>query len=145
MTFEEYQFASPFYALSIALRDKILKAPLGLVFNAEELSLEWKDLHLGAFNAKGELCACLVLSPLGKHKIKMRQVAVNDEVQGMGIGTSLVKYAEEEAKRRGYSEMVLSARIPAVIFYERMDYNIVGDEFVEVGIPHFNMKKQLII
>jgi len=143
MNFEEYQFATPHYALSVALRDKILRAPLGLVFNEEQLSEEWKDIHIGGFNAAGKLCACLVLSPIDEQKIKMRQVAVNDELQGQGIGTALVRFAENVLIRKGYSELVLSARTPAVVFYERMDYERVGDEFEEVGIPHYKMRKKL--
>ena len=40
----------------------------------------------------------------------MRQVAVASELQGGGIGTGLVEYAEAVAHHRGYSEIKLAAR-----------------------------------
>lgn len=140
---ESYDFATPHYALSVALRDKILRAPLGLTFKEEDLSKEWNDFHLGAFNEQGELCGCLVLQPIQSEKIKMRQVAVNTELQGQGIGGELVRFAERFASKKGYKEIILNARIPAVKFYQDLNYKIQGDEFEEVGIPHLKMSKKI--
>ena len=143
-TFESYQFATPFYALSVALRDQILRVPLGLTFTEDQLSEEFDHYHLGAFDQAGNLCACLVLIPLKDSSIKMRQVAVIEALQSQGLGTQLVKFAEEFARDSGYREVVLNARIEAVSFYKKMNYYIVGDEFVEVGIPHYRMEKNLV-
>ena len=43
----EIEFLSPLYDLSINLRNKILREPLGLRFNVDELSKEDSDYHLG--------------------------------------------------------------------------------------------------
>lgn len=143
MSFEEYQFATPSYALSVALRYKILCAPLEMEFSEEDLSREWKDIHLGAFNKEGLLCACLVMTPIDQVSIKMRQVAVDDGIQGQGIGSKLVHFAEKVVRKRGFQKIVLNARNLAIIFYERMNYEKVGKEFIEVGIPHYKMVKKL--
>ncbi|MEO8175011.1 MAG: GNAT family N-acetyltransferase [Sediminibacterium sp.] len=37
----------------------------------------------------------------------------------------------------------MHARESAVGFYEKHGYKVVGDEFVEVTIPHFIMEKEL--
>jgi predicted GNAT family N-acyltransferase len=37
----------------------------------------------------------------------------------------------------------MHARKSAVGFYEKLGYKIVGDEFEEVTIPHFEMQKTL--
>lgn len=39
--------------------------------------------------------------------------------------------------------MVLHARDVAKGFYRSMQYRVVGDEFTEVGIPHYHMEKEL--
>jgi len=39
--------------------------------------------------------------------------------------------------------MVMHARKTALGFYEKLGYNVVGDEFTEVTIPHFVMEKNL--
>ena len=73
----------------------------------------------------------------------MRQVAVSPRAQGQGIGRALTEFAEDLARRRGFSRMTLHARAIAVPFYEKLGYQRVGDEFEEVTIPHWSMQKAL--
>ncbi len=50
---------------------------------------------------------------------------------------------ESEAKRRGLKRVYMHARGSAVPFYERQGYEIFGEDFIEVGIPHKHMQKYL--
>lgn len=131
---------TPEYWETIQLRRRILRTPLGLDFDPEDLAKETRDLHIAAFNL-AQLVGCLVLTPVSEEAIKMRQVAVDDQIQGKGIGTELVLHSERVARERGYKQMVLSARDTAVPFYERLKYTKEGDEFEEVTIPHWKMVK----
>ena len=45
---------------------------------------------------------------------------------------------------RGFVSLSLHARSIAVGFYEKLGYETVGDEFIEVSIPHRKMAKRLI-
>ena len=38
---------------------------------------------------------------------------------------------------------LMHARANAVGFYEKMGYKVIGDEFIEVTIPHYVMEKRL--
>ena len=143
MEFQNFEFATPDYALSVALRDEVLVKPLGLVFSEEDLSKEWDSFHLGAFDSAQNLCACLVLSPVSSTEIKMRQVAVHETVQGQGIGRRLVAYSEDFARAAGFRKVVLNARTSVRDFYTKLEYYIEGEEFEEVGIPHLKMYKEL--
>ena len=71
----------------------------------------------------------------------MRQLAVAAELQGQGIGTALVEFAEALAREIGYRRMILHARETAVPFYEKQGYSIIGEGFEEVTIPHWAMEK----
>lgn len=133
---------SPEYWETVQLRRRILRTPLGLDFDAEDLAKEVRDLHIAGFEL-AHLVGCLVLTPQSTEAIKMRQVAVDDQIQGKGIGTQLVLHSERVARDRGYKRMVLHARTTAVPFYERLKYVIEGDEFEEVSIPHRRMVKEL--
>jgi predicted GNAT family N-acyltransferase len=73
----------------------------------------------------------------------MRQVAVKNEFQNMGVGKEMVVYAEKWARDNGYKTMELNARKTAVPFYLKLNYSIEGSEFMEVGIPHSKMLKKL--
>ena len=133
---------TPEYWETIHLRRRILRTPLGLDFEPEELENEIRDLHVAGFEL-AHLMGCLVLTPVNAEDIKMRQVAVDDRIQRKGIGTQLVLFSERLARERGYKRMVLNARDTAVTFYLRLNYSIDGEEFEEVGIPHQRMVKNL--
>lgn len=131
------------YEETVALRDDILRKPLGLSFTPEALGAESGDLHLACYDASGALCGCLILTPAGEGHVKMRQVAVSASLQGRGVGRAMVERSEEIARERGFTEMTLHARETAVPFYERLGYERVGERFEEVGIPHWAMRKEL--
>ena len=142
MIIREVAFGSPEYEQTLALRDAVLRRPLGLSLTAEDRAGEDKQWHLIAIR-KQVLVGCLVLVPLPGAAVQMRQVVVIPECQRSGIGTALVAYAEELARSRKRTSMLLHARLEAVPFYQRLGYAVEGDEFIEVTIPHRVMRKAL--
>lgn len=141
--YKEAEFGSSEQLDAIDLRRRILRLPLGLDFTPAELAAEAHEFHLVAVDRE-EVVACLVLTPLAEHEIKMRQVAVDPLRQSEGIGKALVEFSETIASQRGFKRMVLHARDTAVPFYLRLGYAIEGDPFEEVSIPHRKMAKSLI-
>jgi len=137
-------YGTPDYRRTLALRDKVLRAPLGLAFDEAFLAQE-KDpgqFHVAAFEGDA-LLGCLILTDAGQGFLKMRQVAVDDNVQGKGVGRALCDFSESFGRERGFKEIILNARETAVPFYSRLSYETVSDLFVEVGIPHRKMRKRL--
>ena len=136
-----------FYEVGIAhlkLRDKILRKPLGMVFTDEFLAQDEEEHILGLFN-NNKILAVLNLKPISSTTLKMRQVAVDEELQGKGLGRKLVEFSEEHALNNGFYEIVLHARDTAVKFYLRLEYEITDQTiFYEVGIAHLKMRKKLI-
>jgi len=143
ITVYQIEFATPEYDESVALRYEVLRKPLGLEYSPEQLSAEWSDIHLAAFDAWGKMIGILLLSPLDKQEVKMRQVAVAPEQQGRGVGAALVAASEEIARSLEFKKMTLHAREAAALFYLRLGYQTVGDQFEEVSIPHYKMEKML--
>jgi ribosomal protein S18 acetylase RimI-like enzyme len=133
---------SPEYQAAVALRHAILRAPLGLSFTPEQLAAEADAWHFGAYLAH-RLVGYLLLKPLASAEVHMRQVAVDAALQGQGIGRRLVSAAETYARQRGFLAIRLHARENAVPFYQRLDYSLQGEPFLEIGIPHWQMQKQL--
>ena len=130
------------YDDTVVLRDEVLRKPLGLSYDPAELAGEKDSFHL-ALRKGAELVACLVLKPLDERCIKMRQLAVGKSSQGKGFGRELVNYAHSFAREREYAEIVLHARETARGFYEKLGYQIEGNPFTEVGLPHLAMRKKL--
>jgi predicted GNAT family N-acyltransferase len=136
-----FEFGTPAYDEAIHLRDLVLRKPLGLEFTPEQLAEEYNQVHFGCYDSQMTLLGCLTLQNLGKGTIKMRQVAVLPTVQRKGVGQRLVRFSEIYAQQHGFKKITLHARVEACPFYQKLAYNIVGEQFFEVGIPHFEMEK----
>ncbi len=142
LTITTIEHGSPAYEETVALRNDVLRKPLGLGFTPEQLGAEGSDIHVACYD-DGRLVGCLILTPLDGEEVKMRQVAVAEGVQGKGIGTEMVLFSERLASGRGFRRMVLNARETAVPFYERLGYRREGERFEEVTIPHWKMGKSM--
>ncbi len=136
-------FATPDFDMAIKLRDLVLRQPLNMVFQLEDIAQEYDSYHVACFDDYNQIVGVLTLKPITTDILKMRQVAVNPNCQGQGIGTYLVTSAEAIALREGYNQFELHARETAVEFYKRLNYTISGKSFLEVGILHYKMNKKL--
>lgn len=130
------------YHQMVSLRNEILRIPLGLLLNREELEKEKDDILIGAFDDR-DILGCCILTKMDKQSVRLRQMAVVNNSQGMGIGASLMNYAENVARDRGFTIMLMHARETAVGFYEKLGYKTEGDRFTEVNVPHYLMLKML--
>lgn len=140
MTFLEIPFQSDWYAQACVLRNQVLRLPLGLDLQSEDLSPESEYLHFG-IEQEGQLIACVLAVPLGSGRAKLRQMAVSGECQGQGIGRRLIESVEDCLVQQGFQVVELDARREAVGFYEKLGYVPQGDEFISVTIPHQRMTK----
>jgi GNAT superfamily N-acetyltransferase len=131
------------YWHAVDLRYAVLREPLGLNYTREQLLAEDKDIHI-VYYTDSIVMATLMLTPAENGHIKMRQVAVDEQYQGAGIGAKLVEYSEAYALDLGFTFMEMHARKSAVPFYLKQGYKIIGEEFMEVTIPHFKMDKDLL-
>jgi len=60
-----------------------------------------------------------------------------------GIGASILAFLEEEARSRGAQRITLHAQGYVKEFYARHGYREEGEPFLEVGIQHVQMFKDL--
>lgn len=126
----------------IKLREDILREPLGLGFTKEELEREKDNMLIGAFD-DDQILGCCMLVEENPETVRLRQMAVLNDLQGKGIGRAIMNFAENIARDRGYKTLSMNARKNALGFYEKMGYKVVGNEFIEVTIPHYKMVKNL--
>lgn len=138
----EVVHGSATFARVVALRQAVLRTPLGLQYSAADLAAEHDQFHLALFEHETPV-ASGILQWQHDAQAKMRQMAVDQAYRGRGLGAQLVKALEAEAARRGIRRIVLHARASALGFYERLGYTCVGDAFEEVGLPHRRMEKVL--
>lgn len=144
------EYGSRDYREMVRLRDVILRKPLGLHFTDTYLQQEINDILIGCFDGTpGEetpaIIGCCILSPIDEEIVQLRQMAVQAAWQGTGAGKRIVSFAEEQARQSGFKIMMMHARKTAMPFYEKLGYKIIGEEFLEVSIPHFEMQKKLTL
>jgi GNAT superfamily N-acetyltransferase len=142
MALKIIEHGSSEYQKMVGLRDNVLRKPLGLIFTPGELDGEKENILIGAFEEDDILGCCMLVEENPRH-IRLRQMAVLNNLQGKGIGRAIMNFAENIARDRGYKVLSMHARKNAIGFYEKMGYKVSGDEFTEVTIPHFVMEKNL--
>lgn len=140
----EIKFGSSKYFHCIDLRDEVLRKPLNMKISDQDVKGEDEQYHFAIFQNM-VIIGCVIAKPIGAGKVKLRQMAVDSNYQEQGFGKELIAKTEELLKNMGIKEIELNARKEAVEFYLKSGFNVVGEEFLEINIPHYLMKKDLTV
>ncbi len=143
MALKQIDYGSKLYEQMVQLRLDILRKPLGLSFTKEELDKEKDDILIASFD-EDLMLGCCILTKIDDRRIRLRQMAVEKNVQGKGIGESIISFAENIAHDKGYKILMMHARDTAIGFYEKYGYSVKGDQFIEVKTNHHVMEKRLL-
>lgn len=101
-------------------------------------SLDWRSQHVLARH-DGKPIGTGRLTPDGR----IGRVAVAKLWRRQGVGFCVMQVLLDLARQNAHPQVVLSAQCHAVRFYERLGFQPEGDIFIDVGIPHITMRKQL--
>jgi N-acetylglutamate synthase-like GNAT family acetyltransferase len=142
MAIKQIDHGSNDYLQMINLRDNILRRPLGLTFSHDELMAEINDVLI-VCKDDDTIVGCCIFTKIDNETVRLRQMAVADNMQRRGVGASIINFAENLAKDKGYTKIILHARDAVIGFYEKFGYSISGTQFIEVNIPHHLMQKSL--
>src|SRR5258708_3811127 len=104
------------------LRYEILRKPWNQAYNTTFDEWEKNSVHALMLNDKEEAIAAGRLQINSEEEGQVRSMAVKESEQGRGLGTKILKWLEEEAKRRKMNYIVLDARDLAVEFYKKNGY-----------------------
>ncbi|KGR76749.1 hypothetical protein CD29_16550 [Ureibacillus manganicus DSM 26584] len=74
---------------------------------------------------------------------KLERICLLEKYRNLGLGKVIVKALEEIAKEKGVLKVKLHGQTHAEGFYHRLGYQTASDIFMEDGIPHVLMTKQL--
>jgi predicted GNAT family N-acyltransferase len=126
---------------ALELRHEVFCREQGVPRHEELDGRDHEGLHLVAV-ADGDLlgtCRLLLIGPTAQFS----RLAVRASARRRGIATALLELAELEARSAGASRIVLHAQTYAQELYERAGYRTRGRLFVEAGIEHIAMERQL--
>ncbi len=134
--------SDPAYVGTRDLRYRVLRRPLGMLPGTELNASETACWHLAALSGE-TVVGCVIFRDDGDGAGQLMQMAVDPDQQGHGVGRALIEALEERAKLDGIERIYLHAREVAVGFYASLGYAVEGEPYLEVGIPHRHMAKQL--
>lgn len=120
------------YRQMIKLRQEILPEYSIASITSEQLEKEKNDILLAAFDEQ-QILGCCILSENGPGKATLKDMAVTGRFQGMGVGASLLNYAENIAIAKGINRISLNCPVSALQFYEKAGYQICGNQFTHAN------------
>lgn len=97
-------------------------------------------VHLGVVAGGAVVAVASVFpdaTPLrpGAPAARLRGMAVDPARRGQGLGAVLLAAVVARARAEGYA-VLWDGRDSALGFYERHGWQVVGDGFVSIGLPH---------
>ena len=107
-----------------------------------------KTFHVGAFNAAGQNLACLTLTESNwqsRRAYQLRGMAVAPNWRNQNIGAQLLQKSRELVAAlpdRASEPWWCNARIEAIGFYQKQNWQIASEEFLIEGVgPHVKMSR----
>lgn len=145
MIIQSIAFDSAEYQGSLALRDRVLRQPLGMTLAPRDVVGEDANWHFAAMDASGKVVGTVQFQPVSASAVKLRYMAVCDTLHGQGVGKRLVEFAERFARDRAIAHIGTLARVTAQGFYARLGFEAYGEVFIHdrVLLDHIRMKKHL--
>jgi predicted GNAT family N-acyltransferase len=126
---------------ALQLRLRVFAREQGVSPEADVDGLDPGATHLVALRRGAIVATCRLRYPPGK--CKLERMVVEQNLRRTGIGASLLAEAEREARRQGAPLVILNAQRQAEPFYAACGYVAHGEEFLEEGLPHVQMRKSL--
>lgn len=74
---------------------------------------------------------------------KVERICVISSSRQKGAGVKIMEAIETFAASKEIQKLKLNAQTHAIPFYERLGYSVVSDEFLDAGIPHKTMIKEI--
>ncbi|WP_188208044.1 GNAT family N-acetyltransferase [Alkalibacillus aidingensis] len=74
---------------------------------------------------------------------KLERICVLKEERDHGYGRDIILAMEDHVKSKGFAKTKLNAQTYAEEFYKKLGYETVSCEFMDAGIPHVTMVKNL--
>ena len=126
-------------ALRRAVFNEELRYPLDLGLDATDPT----SVHALVRNSFGQLLATARLADESPGVARIARVAVSRAMRGAGYGRRAVEALVQHAIQHDYRKIVLRSQHSAVHFFADLGFTPVGEPFVEAGVAHLDMDRDL--
>jgi predicted GNAT family N-acyltransferase len=128
--------------LALRLREAVFCGEQGVSREAERDGRDAAALQLGAFAGIELVGTCRLLEQGGE--LVVQRVAVRADRRRHGIGRALMRAAQAEALAAGAGSVSLHAQLESEAFYRGLGFVRRGGPFLEEGIEHVTMSRELL-
>lgn len=123
---------------------RAIRTPVFIQEQQVPQQIEWDEMdplcvHALAVDADGTPIGTGRLAPDGK----IGRMAVLEGWRGKGVGAAILDFLIASAQERGIKRCRLHAQRHAIDFYLQHGFAADGEEFMEAGIPHVPMHRNL--
>lgn len=105
--------------------------------------LEWDDADCGATHFLAQYDNEYIGTARLCSDGHLGRMAVREPFRGQGVGKALIEACEKEARRQKIVKIILNAQSYAIPFYEKMGYEVTSEAFMEAGIEHQSMARNV--
>lgn len=130
------------YKEALQIRHKVFVDEQGVPVNLEIDELEAVTEHVVLYKEDQPVATARILE-LENATYKVQRVATLKPFRGQGCGARLMQEIESHVKKADAQKLILGAQNTAIPFYEKLGYTTEGEEFMDAGIPHHNMIKNI--
>ncbi|WP_050604887.1 GNAT family N-acetyltransferase [Ruegeria sp. 6PALISEP08] len=125
-----------------ALRHQVFVLEQGVPVSEEQDALDNAAIHLLARDVQGPLGTARIVCDRGTAKIG--RVCVLARARGQGLGADLIRKAVDLARADPeINKVKLGAQTHAVRFYEKLGFTPLGPVYLDAGIEHRDMVRDL--
>jgi predicted GNAT family N-acyltransferase len=145
MTMPEPAFRVQVIDYATGMEDlRAVREPVFVQEQQVPIALEWDALdpqcvHVIARDANGRPIGTGRLTP----ERKIGRMAVLPDWRGQGVGDALLLALIDEAAQRRWPELRLHSQVSALGFYVKHGFVPYGERFMEAGIEHQSMRRQI--
>ncbi|MGE7916591.1 GNAT family N-acetyltransferase [Lysinibacillus xylanilyticus] len=127
---------------AITVRKKVFVeeqgVPLHLECDAEDASATHFIMYEG-----NEPVGAARLRSIENDAAKIERVCILQDQRGKKLGALIMKEMEKHAISIHMKKLKLHAQSYAIPFYEKLGYSVTSPEFMDAGIPHRAMEKNI--
>jgi predicted GNAT family N-acyltransferase len=134
---------SPVAKDALSIRLAVFVDEQGFSRELEIDDLDNESWHLVAYDDHNQPLATARLHEDHPHIWHVQRVATHKIARGRGLGRALFAHIASLAPEHGITQLTLGAQQSAQGFYEKLGFSVQGEPFLEEGVPHIEMIKNL--
>ena len=127
-------------AKCLQIRAEVFIGEQNVPENEERDGLDAECVHFLATDGS-ETVGAARLNYLNEGYAKIQRVCVRQSSRDCGVGAKIIHAMIEQVRQDGLRDVVrLGSQTHALAFYQKLGFKAFGDEYMDAGIPHFDME-----